>query len=293
MEPMYVSEKFNSNEILNDISNIENLERKKQNLKPYLIKNSASDYNYNIKKMEEDITEINLKKSGDSIYNINNVGCDIFTLECQLLKGSNYYFENIPKIFYSSKLISVIKNKDEKCFIYCYIRKFLNNVDNHKDRISVKDKEIAKKLEEELKFNFDNVKVKDLNKIEYLLETNIYVYTCNKNLKNRLPVYKSDKNYEKFLDLLLFVNISRFFYPDEKNKIFFCRLCCDKMYSQKKHEEHLQLRQINKPMISMPSQNKYLQFKNLKNTIQHNFICYADIESYMIHNKKMFMNTNI
>ena len=33
----------------------------------------------------------------------------------------------------------------------------------------------------------------------------------------------------------------------------------------------------------MPSQNKYLQFKNLKNTIQHNFICYADIESYMIH----------
>ena len=26
-----------------------------------------------------------------------------------------------------------------------------------------------------------------------------------------------------------------------------------------------------------------LQFKNLKNTIQHNFICYADIESYMIH----------
>ena len=36
----------------------------------------------------------------------------------------------------------------------------------------------------------------------------------------------------------------------------------------------------------MPSTNKYLQFKNLKNTIQHNFICYADIESYMIHQDK-------
>ena len=43
----------------------------------------------------------------------------------------------------------------------------------------------------------------------------------------------------------------------------------------------------------MPSQNKYLQFKNFKYTIQHNFICYADIESYMIHQDKIFMNTNI
>ena len=78
MEPMYVSEKFDSNDILNGISNIENLERKKQNLKPYLIKNSASEYIYKIKKMEEDNTKVNFKNSGDSIYNINNVGCDIF-----------------------------------------------------------------------------------------------------------------------------------------------------------------------------------------------------------------------
>ena len=36
----------------------------------------------------------------------------------------------------------------------------------------------------------------------------------------------------------------------------------------------------------MPSKNKYLQFKNFKNAIQHNFIAYADIESYMIHQDK-------
>ena len=184
MDPMYVSEKIDSSNILQDISNIENLEIIKQNLKPYLIKNSASDYNYKIKKMQEDITKVNFKKSGNLIYNINNVGCDIFILQCQLLKGSNYNFDNIPKIFYSSKVISVIKNKDEKCFIYCYIRKYLDNVDNHKDRISVKDKKIAKELEEELSFNFDDVEIKDLSKIEDLLETYIYVSTCNRNLKN-------------------------------------------------------------------------------------------------------------
>ena len=203
--------------------------------------------------MEEDLSKVNFKESGDSIYHINSIGCEIFITECELLKGSNYIFENIPKIFYKSKVISIIKNKDQKCFIYCYIRKFLNNVDKHQDRISLKDKQVVKKLEEELNFNFDNVKIKDLSKIENLLETNIYVYTCNKNLKNRLPVYKSDKCYEKFLDLLLYEehymiikNISRFFYPDDKNKIYFCRNCCNRMYSDKKYNENLQFCQTNK-----------------------------------------------
>ena len=238
--------------------------------------------------MNEDLDKINFKESGNSIYYINSTGCEIYITECELLNGGNY--EKIPKIFYTSRVINVIKNKDEKCFIYCYIRKFLNPVDNHKDRVSLKDKQIAKKLEQELNYNFDNVKIKDLSKIENLLETNIYVYTCNQNLKNRVPVYKSDKNYEKYLDLLLYEehymiinNISKFFYPENTHKIYFCRNCCNKFYSNKKYDEHLQFCETNKTQILMPSQNKYLEFKNLKNTIQHNFICYADIESYMIH----------
>ena len=154
--------------------------------------------------MYEDLDKINSKKSGDSVYNILSSGVEIYITECDLLQGSNYNFEKIPKLFYNSKIISVIKNKDQKCFIYNYIRKFLNNINKHQERVSLKDKEICKNLEEELHFNFDNVKIKDLSKIENLLETNIYVYSCDKNLKNRSPVYKSDKNYEKFIDLLLY-----------------------------------------------------------------------------------------
>ena len=300
-DPMYISEKHDSNNILYDIENIEHLEENKErNLKPYLIKYSSMDYDYKIKKMYEDIEKINFKKSGDSIYYINSVGCEFHITECELLKGSNYNFEKIPKIFYTSRVISIIKNKDQKCFIYNYIRKFLNPVNKHQDRVSLKDKEICKNLEEELDFNFDNVKIKDLSKIENLLETNIYVYSCDKNLKNRLPVYKSDKNYEKYLDLLLYEehymnikNITKFFYPNETNKIYFCRNCCNKMYSQKKFDEHLQFCQTNKTQLLLPSQNKYLQFKNLQNTIQHNFICYADIESQMIFNNNVYEHEHL
>ena len=137
-DPMYISEKHDSNNILYDIKHLENLEKNEErNFKPYLVKNSAIEYNYKIKKIYEDIEKVNFKEFGNSIYYVNSVGCEIFITECQLLKGANYNFEEIPKIFYSSRVINVIKNKDQKCFIYCHIRKFLNPVDNHSDRVSL------------------------------------------------------------------------------------------------------------------------------------------------------------
>ena len=123
-----------------------------------------------------------------------------------MLHGSQYDFEKIPKIIYNSKVINIIKNKDGKCFIYCYIRKYLRQDNKHPERVSFKDTEFVKKLEEELEYHFYNVKIKDLDQIENLLETNIYVYPCDKNFKNKIPIYKSDKNYKKLLDLLLFEN---------------------------------------------------------------------------------------
>ena len=43
-------------------------------------------------------------------------------------------------------------------------------------------------------------------------------------------------------------------------------------------------------MILLPSKNKYLEFKNIRNTIQHNFTIYADIESYMDPQNKNMNN---
>ena len=55
---------------------------------------------------------------------------------------------------------------------------------------------------------------------------------------NRIPVYKSNKNYEKYLDLLLFNNhymsikkIGKFSYPKVNNKTWFCRNFCNIFYS--------------------------------------------------------------
>ena len=75
--------------------------------------------------------------------------------------------------------------------------------------------------------------------------------------------------------------IDKFFYPNLKNKKCFCRSCSNTLFSEIKYNDHVKFCQSNKAMILLPSKNKYLEFKNLKNTIQHNFIAFADVESYM------------
>ena len=296
-ELQHYTDKFNSNNIINDINNIENLEKNDEYMKPYLIKSNTEDYNYNLDKMYEDLDKVNFIKSGNSITYIHNMGCDIKISECELLSGSQFNFEKIPKIFYDSRVINIIKNKDKKCFIYCYIRKFLNPVKKHGERVSLKDKEICEKLENELQYNFDNVEINDLSQIENLLETNIYIYTCDKNLKNKIPIYKSDKSYNKILDLLLYENhymnikrIDLFFNPTLNKKKHFCRSCCNTFFSEIKYNDHIEFCKTNKTMILLPSRNKYLQFRNIQNTIQHPFICFADIESYMIYKNEKISN---
>ena len=128
---VYFSEKFNSNDIISDINNIENLEKNEENMKPYLINTTYKDYKYNLSKMYEDINKINQYESGNSVKTVSNIECYIKLSQCELIKGSS--FENLPDIFYKSKIINIIKNKDQKCFIYCYIRKFLNPVTKHSE----------------------------------------------------------------------------------------------------------------------------------------------------------------
>ena len=49
-ESKHYLQKFNSNNILKDIQNIEKIEKNDDIIQPYLIKNSSEDYNYNLKK---------------------------------------------------------------------------------------------------------------------------------------------------------------------------------------------------------------------------------------------------
>ena len=103
-ELIHYSDKFNSNNIINDLKNIEHLEKNDEYLKPYLTKSNTDDYNYNIDKMYEDLDKVNFIESENSITYINNMGCDIKITECELIQGSQFNFEKIQKYFIIVKL---------------------------------------------------------------------------------------------------------------------------------------------------------------------------------------------
>ena len=141
---IYCSEKFNSKNILNDIDNIQNLEKDEDKMEPFLMKNDINkDYDYDVDQMFEDLDRVNFLKREESVYYINTIYCTINITECESLKGGNYNFENMPKIFYDIKVIKMIKNKDDKCFIYNYVRKYLNDVKKYGEIVSKKDKKIV------------------------------------------------------------------------------------------------------------------------------------------------------
>ena len=155
-------------------------------------------------------------------------------------------------------------------------------------------------MEEELDYNFNNFEVKNLDKIEDLLETNVYVYSCDKNFKNKIPLFRSNKNYVKFLDLLLYekhymnINILYiFFNPNSTNKTWFCRSCNNSFYSKVKHDDHISYCKTAKPLILMPSKNKYIKFKNIQNTIQLPFVAYRDIESELLKQNNLYTHEHL
>ena len=90
------------------------------------------------------------------------MGCDIKLIMCNLLRGGEYNYVKVPKVFYDSKIVTVIKNKDNRCFLYCYIRKFHNKPKKHGERISLIDKELVKKIEDETNYNLNELMNKNI-----------------------------------------------------------------------------------------------------------------------------------
>ena len=111
--------------------------------------------------------------------------------------GNMSELNKIPELFLNKRSLLILKNNDDKCFLYCYIRKFLNPIAKNSFRITKKDKELADKIINETNITIENVSINEMYKILKKLEININVFSCNKNYKNKNPVRKSKENYDK------------------------------------------------------------------------------------------------
>ena len=190
----------------------------------------------------------------------------------------------------------MLKNNDNKCFLYCYIREFLNPITEKRFRITKKDKELANKIINETNLDFENVSINEIDKIEKKLQVNVNVFSCDKKYKNKNPVRKSKTNYDRTLDLLLIEGINHYiiinnihcFLSNRGNEkdVFVCRTCLNTFYSENKYNEHINYCKNRKPQRLMPANEKHIKFNKLQNCMLNNFIIYSDFECIIDKNNE-------
>ena len=135
-----------------------------------------------------DPENISIISKGDIEYDssnlsiIQNTRLVVKLSECQIFSaGSSNEIEQIPEIFFKKRNILIIKNlNDNKCLLWCFIRRFLNDIKKNPSRINKKDLEISKEIMNEHNFEFEDVSLDKINEVEKLLECNIHIFGCNK-----------------------------------------------------------------------------------------------------------------
>ena len=123
---------------MNEIDNIDKLNLKNfKNLKCFDFDNLYGRDRDVFDGTPIDQEQINIISEGDIEYDasqmkiIQNTRLLIKMSECNIFSAGNLSeFNKIPEIFFNRKNLVIIKNlNDNKCFLWCYIRKHLNPIE--------------------------------------------------------------------------------------------------------------------------------------------------------------------
>ena len=280
---------------------IKNKEFKEEQITDKLIEDSKKDYFDNtqeetdINYREESYCDKPQTNSGGTSTKLYEYGVTYKLTEYTPISGGSE-FDKIPELFITKRSLIVLKNNDNKCFLYCYIREFLNPITEKRFRITKKDKELADKIINETNLDFENVSINEIDKIEKKLQVNVNVFSCDKKYKNKNPVRKSRTDYDRTLDLLLIEGINHYiiinnihcFLSNRGNEkdVYVCRTCLNTFYSENKYNEHMNYCKNRKPQRLMPANDKHIKFNKLQNCMLNNFIIYSDFECIIDKNNE-------
>ena len=189
---------------INDIDDIDKLKLRNNRNDLDLINIGHSEIpNHNAEDNLEELNILSMHEDYDSsIMAIQNSRLIVKIYECDIFSGGNI-IDKIPELFFRGRNLLIMKNNDNKSFLYCYIRKFKNVITNNTSRITKKDLLIVEEIIDECNMDFENVSLDELDKIKNLLKVNIHIFGCNKKLNSKKIIRKSKSDFDKDLDLLL------------------------------------------------------------------------------------------
>ena len=215
---------------------------------------------------------------------------EIHTVEFNPTKGSSYI--DLPGWIKNKKAIVNIKNKDDKCFLWCILR-YLHPKETHEEKIKDLEKYEFSLNTKGITFP---IKLKDITKFEKLNPElpGINVFSVNNMII--YPLKMADRDCLNTIDLFLHEEDGVSHYSLIKNfhrliksqktkskdgKIFICKRCFTHYTKEELLEKHIKYCSNNQTVaVKMPEPNTYLHFKNYYKQLPIPFVVYADFECF-------------
>ena len=216
---------------------------------------------------------------------------ELHTVSYRPLRGNTWI--PLPKELADKKAIINMKNKDNKCFLWCVLRK-LNPKDDNVERV---DKEL---MEKENTLNMEGIEYpvsfKDVNKFEKQ-NPNISITVLGYNEKDKVhPLSVSEYVYNREHNIILLLiekdgvkhyclvkNHSRLLSKQisaHKEGTHLCFRCLNSFWCHKSLEKHWEYcRNQEAVKINMPEKGTMLRFKHHERSEKVPFVIYADTEA--------------
>ena len=219
------------------------------------------------------------------------VKLEIHTVEYNPNKGS--YYIDLPSGIKNKKAIVNIKNKDEKCFLWCILR-YLHPKDRDEERIN--DLKKYEFLLNTKGITFP-MKVNNITQFEKLNPELPGINVFSKDDKMIIyPLREAKRDCKNTIDLFLYEEDGVSHYTLIKNfhrlirsqkttshngEIFICKRCFSHYTKEELLEKHIKYCSNNQTVaVKMPEPNTMLYFKNYHKQLPIPFVVYADFECF-------------
>ena len=231
-------------------------------------------------------------KDGSEWYLKEIEQLEIHTTEHNPSKGSSYI--DLPKWIKDKKAIINIKNRDEKCFLWCILRYLYPKEkdaewigDLKKYEFSLNTKGITFPISESdiTKFENLNPNLPGIN-VFYLDEKDCFRHAReikNKDCQNTIDLFLNERDGKSHFTLIK--NFHRFIRSQKtgsnNGKLFICKRCFQHFTKKELLDKHIEYCSNNKTaVVKLPKPNTFLCFKNYKKQLPVPFVVYADFECF-------------
>ena len=231
------------------------------------------------------------QKNGSGWYFREIIHLEIHTADYNPMRGSSYI--PLPDWIMRKKAIVSIRNKDEKCFLWCVLR-YLHPRDKNDFRLTdLKQKENSLNT----KGIAFPVRVKDISKFEKLNPDLPGINVFSVNERNKFyPLRMAQRDPQKTIDLFLFEEEGRYHYSLIKSfsrlfrsqitsrtngRIHICKRCFSHFSKEELFQRHIEYCSSNESVVvKMPPKNTNLGFRNYFKKLPIPFVVYADFECF-------------